>query len=104
MILIRLNVAPVIAVHIPFGGDNHADPGLANETSQTVSAVAAIASLMSNLESAGLQDRVTLMTLNVFANLNETIGEDIGRKICERHGFLFELEKRERGAGAIHAR
>src|ERR1041384_7657218 len=44
-----------------------------------------------------------LMELNVFANLNETIGEDIARKICERHGFIFELEKRERGAGAIHA-
>jgi translation initiation factor IF-2 len=44
-----------------------------------------------------------LMSLNVFANLNETIGEDVARKICERHGFVFELEKRERGAGAIHA-
>jgi translation initiation factor IF-2 len=44
-----------------------------------------------------------LMEMNVFANLNETIGEDIGRKICERHGFIFELEKRERGAGSIHA-
>ena len=44
-----------------------------------------------------------LMALNVFANLNEQIGEDIARKICERHGFLFELEKRERGAGMVHA-
>jgi translation initiation factor IF-2 len=44
-----------------------------------------------------------LMTLNVFANLNEQIGEDIARKICERHGFVFELEKRERGAGIVHA-
>ncbi len=44
-----------------------------------------------------------LMAMNVFANLNEQIGEDIGRKICERHGFLFELEKRERGAGTVHA-
>ena len=43
-----------------------------------------------------------LMELNVFANLNETIGEDVGRKICERHGFLFELEKRDRGAGMLH--
>ncbi len=43
-----------------------------------------------------------LMELNVFANLNETIGEDVGRKICERHGFLFELEKRDRGAGILH--
>jgi translation initiation factor IF-2 len=44
-----------------------------------------------------------LMTMNVFANPAETIGEDIARKICERHGFLFELEKRERGAGTVHA-
>jgi translation initiation factor IF-2 len=44
-----------------------------------------------------------LMEMNVFANLNETIGEEIARKICERHGFWFELEKRERGAGVIHA-
>jgi translation initiation factor IF-2 len=44
-----------------------------------------------------------LMAMNVFANLNEQIGEDIARKICERHGFLFELEKRERGAGMVHA-
>ena len=44
-----------------------------------------------------------LMEMNVFANLNETIGEEIARRICERHGFLFELEKRERGAGTIHA-
>ncbi|HUI07123.1 MAG TPA: translation initiation factor IF-2 [Verrucomicrobiae bacterium] len=44
-----------------------------------------------------------LMAMNVFANLNETVGEDIARKICERHGFLFELEKRERGAGIVHA-
>ena len=44
-----------------------------------------------------------LMAMNVFANLNEQIGEDIARKICERHGFLFELEKRERGAGTVHA-
>jgi len=43
-----------------------------------------------------------LMTLNVFANLNETIGEDIARKVCERHGFLFEMEKRDRGAGILH--
>jgi translation initiation factor IF-2 len=44
-----------------------------------------------------------MMDMGVFANLTETIGEDIARKICERHGFLFELEKRERGAGMVHA-
>ena len=43
-----------------------------------------------------------LMEMNVFANVNESIGEDAARKICERHGFLFDLEKREHGAGTIH--
>jgi translation initiation factor IF-2 len=43
-----------------------------------------------------------LMQLNVFANLNETIGEDVAKKICQRYGFLFELEKRDRGAGMAH--
>jgi translation initiation factor IF-2 len=44
-----------------------------------------------------------LMQMNVFANLNEAIGEDIARKICERHGFVFELEKRAKGEGVVHA-
>jgi translation initiation factor IF-2 len=44
-----------------------------------------------------------MMAMSVFANLTESIGEDIARKICERHGFIFELEKRERGAGMVHA-
>ncbi len=69
--LIQMKVTPVIAVHIPFGGDNHHDVALANETSQTVSGVGAIASLMQQLAAAGLADQVTLMSLNVFGR---TIG------------------------------
>jgi hypothetical protein len=64
--LIQMNVSPVISIHIPFGGDNHRDIGLAAETAQTVSGVATLASLVQQLAAAGLQDRVTLMTLNVF--------------------------------------
>jgi hypothetical protein len=64
--LIQMNVTPVIAIHIPFGGDNHTDTALAGETAQTVSGVAAIGSLMSQLASAGLSDQVTFLSLNVF--------------------------------------
>jgi hypothetical protein len=64
--LVQMNVTPVISIHIPFGGDNHRDIALAAETTQTVSGVAAIASLMQQLTSAGLQDKVTFMSLNVF--------------------------------------
>jgi len=64
--LIQMKVTPVIAVHIPFGGDNHRDLGLATETAQTVAGVQTIANLMSQLQSAGLQDQVTFMSLDVF--------------------------------------
>src|SRR5207247_10375671 len=64
--LIQMKVSPVVAIHIPFGGDNHRDPGLATETAETLSGVATIASLMRQLAAAGLEDRVTFATLNVF--------------------------------------
>ena len=69
--LIQMNVTPVVAIHIPFGGDNHRDVGLAAETAQTVSGVAAIGSLMQQLAAAGLADRVSFVSLNVFGR---TIG------------------------------
>ena len=33
--LVLMKVTPVLTIHIPFGGDNHHDPGLAGETQQT---------------------------------------------------------------------
>jgi hypothetical protein len=64
--LIQMKVSPVIAIHIDFGGDNHRDIALADETTQTVAGVASIASLVSQLQSAGLSDKVCFMSLNVF--------------------------------------
>src|SRR5262249_47374667 len=64
--LIQMNVSPVVSIHIPFGGDNHSDTSLTAESTQTVAGVGYIASLMSQLQTAGLQDQVTFITLNVF--------------------------------------
>lgn len=64
--LIQMNITPVVAMHIPFGGDNHNDTNLATETAQTVSGVNAIGSLMQQLTAAGLQDQVSFISLNVF--------------------------------------
>jgi len=64
--LIRMNVAPVVSIHIPFGGDNHGDAGLMTEANETVSGVAAIGQLWSLLVTHGLQDRVSFLSLNVF--------------------------------------
>ena len=44
-----------------------------------------------------------LMELNVFANVNQSIDEEIAKKICRKYGFRFEAEKRERGGAGVHA-
>ena len=44
-----------------------------------------------------------LMGLGVFANVNQAIDEKIAQQLCAKYGFRFEVEKRERGAGVVHA-
>ncbi len=45
-----------------------------------------------------------LMGFNVFANVNQAIEELVAQKVCAKYGFRFEVEKRERGGGQVHAR
>jgi translation initiation factor IF-2 len=40
-----------------------------------------------------------LMAYNIFANINQTIEPDVAAKIAEKHGFILEKERREKGAG-----
>ena len=44
-----------------------------------------------------------LMKLGVFATVNQAIDEATAQKVCALHGFRFEVEKRERGGGVVHA-
>jgi translation initiation factor IF-2 len=44
-----------------------------------------------------------LMELGVFANVNQSIDEAIAQKVCAKYGYRFEVEKRERGSGLVHA-
>jgi translation initiation factor IF-2 len=44
-----------------------------------------------------------LMELGVFASVNQSIEEDIARQVCAKFGFRFEVEKRVRGGGTVHA-
>jgi hypothetical protein len=64
--LILMGVAPVIAVHFPFGGDNHADPNFTSEATQHQTGVQAIVSLMQQLSQFNLTSKVTFLSLNVF--------------------------------------
>ena len=40
-----------------------------------------------------------LIELEVFAAPHQAIEPEIAEKVCERHGFIFEREKREKGGG-----
>jgi hypothetical protein len=90
--LIQMKVTPVVSIHIPFGGDNHRDLGLATETAQTVAGVAAIAALMQQLAAAGLSDTVSLVSLNVFGR---TIGpgNSDGRQHNPNHQVSLSIGK-----------
>ena len=44
-----------------------------------------------------------LMEVGVFANVNQAIEEAAAQKVCAKYGVRFEVEKRERGGGVVHA-
>jgi translation initiation factor IF-2 len=44
-----------------------------------------------------------LMGVGVFATVNQAIEETVAQKICANYGYRFEVEKRERGSGLVHA-
>ncbi|HMJ89868.1 MAG TPA: translation initiation factor IF-2 [Candidatus Acidoferrum sp.] len=44
-----------------------------------------------------------LMEIGVFANVNQAIDEATAQRVCAKNGFKFEVEKRERGGGIVHA-
>ena len=40
-----------------------------------------------------------LIAFEVFATPDKSIEPDVAEKICEKHGFVFEKERREKGGG-----
>ncbi len=40
-----------------------------------------------------------LMDANIFATLNQTIDPAVASQVCEKHGFVFEKDKRQTGSG-----
>jgi hypothetical protein len=102
--LVQMKVTPVLSIHVPFGGDNHVDPGLATESQQTagVSATGAfvpgltgvpgIAALMSAIYAANLQDQVAFMSLNVFGRtLATATGAGTGRQHNPNHHVAIAI-------------
>jgi Protein of unknown function (DUF1501) len=94
--LIKMNVTPVVSMHIPFGGDNHTDTDLVNETKQTVAAAATISLLMQKLGELGLQDQVTFAAMNVFGRTLAKKGTK-GRDHLANHHATVMIGKGIRG-------
>lgn len=95
-ILAAARVAPVMTVRIPFGGDNHQDADLADETDQTTSGVAAIGAFWDALVAAGIQDDVTFGLLNVFGRgLRRNVSG--GRDHNRNHGVMIAFGPRVNG-------
>ncbi|PTX94781.1 translation initiation factor IF-2 [Verrucomicrobia bacterium LW23] len=44
-----------------------------------------------------------LMEIGIFVGPKGAIDEETARKVCTRMGWTFEVEKREKGAGQVHA-
>jgi translation initiation factor IF-2 len=40
-----------------------------------------------------------LMDMNIYASFNQALEPEVAAMICSKHGFVFEKEKREKGAG-----
>jgi hypothetical protein len=95
--LIKMNVTPVVSMHIPFGGDNHTDTDLAGETKQHVAAAATITLLMQKLAELGLQDRVTFAAMNVFGRTLAKKGTK-GRDHLANHHASVLIGKGFRGS------
>ncbi len=77
--LIKLKVAPVTTLLMPFGADNHGDADLTNEVTQTRQSMAAISTLWESLQSQELADKVVFASFNVFGRTllrNSTGGRD----------------------------
>lgn len=95
--LLLMKVSPVVAITIPFGGDNHKDAGLVKERDETISGVATWQLLLEQLELAGLGDSVTVANLNVFGRTLRNQGADKGRDHNLNHHVMSICGKHVRG-------
>jgi hypothetical protein len=95
--LIQMGIAPVIAVHIPFGGDNHHDNGLTQfEGPQhltgfdTLNTLIGMINTMSFPNGMPLKDKVSIISLNVFGRtINQTNTQ--GRQHNPNHQVSFAI-------------
>ena len=95
VVLFQMKVTPVVMMKFSFGGDNHEDDGFAQELSEHRSALATLATLPALLASAGLSDKVTFCSLNVFGRHLEELD---GRQHNDQHSVSIISGANVRGS------
>ena len=112
IVMFLMKVSPVVTIQVDFGQDNHADADLIKESTQTVAGVASLKKMFEDLQSAGLQDKVTFANFNVFGrtlrdqnnkgrdhNLNHHVMMITGKHI--NPGVIGSIERVGRDFGAM---
>lgn len=88
----------------PSGPARPAGPALGADAPRiTLKPPIVVRDLADQLKKKPFQLIADLMELNVFANVNQSIDEAVAQRLCAKYGFVFEVEKREKGAGVVHA-
>lgn len=93
-VLAAMNVAPVITVHVAFGGDSHADTDFEDETAQHLTGIPLLESLLDQLDAlkteGHLKQEVMIATLNVFGRTFKRKGTE-GRDHNSGHHAMMLL-------------
>jgi hypothetical protein len=80
-----MKVTPLVVVHVDFGGDNHGDPGLAQEIAGHQAGMATLNGMTQALAAASLEDKVTFAMSNVFGRTMVKGKNDDGRQHLSTH-------------------
>jgi uncharacterized protein (DUF1501 family) len=93
-VLAAMNIAPVISIHLGWGGDNHADADLEREATDTVATVGDLRGLIEELDSlqadGHLKNDVVVATLNTFGRTLKKKGYE-GRDHHEGHHVMVMI-------------
>ena len=86
--ILASRTAPVAVLNLPFGGDNHNDPDLVREVTQTESSIQNIECMWNMVKGLGIGDKTTFALLNVFGRTLKT-NQSGGRDHNRHHSVML---------------
>jgi translation initiation factor IF-2 len=93
------NIAAVVPAPAPVAADPEPVASSENDKLISIKPPIIVAELANRMGLKAFLLMKDLIDLKIFVSPNQAIEPEIAAKICEKHGFTFEREKREKGAG-----